>query len=151
MKQTAIQQAIIMVRSKIESIDETLMGKHTIHHLQQIERGLYELLEIEKEQISIAIIEGAMKMHHKEYISGEQYYNWRQMKQTAVEWYFTELWNAPKDKFIWHTILIKANAMFNEQIKDAHLNGQSEWDIKGLADINKKLAEQYYNEIYGDK
>jgi len=50
MKQTAIQQAIVMVRSRIESIDETLMGKHTIHHLQQIERGLYDLLEEEKEQ-----------------------------------------------------------------------------------------------------
>jgi hypothetical protein len=86
MTQTAIQQAIAMVRNRIESIDETLMGKHTIHHLQQIERLLYELLEAEKEQIKIA-----------------------------------------------------------------HLNGQSEWDIKGLADINKKLAEQYYNEIYGDK
>jgi hypothetical protein len=50
MKQTAIQQAITMVRSRMESIDETLMGKHTIHHLQQVERGLYELLEVEKEQ-----------------------------------------------------------------------------------------------------
>jgi len=50
MKQTAIQQAIVMVRSRMESIDETLMGKHTAHHLQQIERGLYDLLEKEKEQ-----------------------------------------------------------------------------------------------------
>jgi len=51
MKQTAIQQAIAMVRSRIESIDETLMGKHTIHHLQQVERLLYELLKEEKEQM----------------------------------------------------------------------------------------------------
>jgi hypothetical protein len=51
MKQTAIQQAIAMVRSRIESIDETLMGKHTIHHLQQVERDLYDLLEEEKKQI----------------------------------------------------------------------------------------------------
>jgi hypothetical protein len=70
MTQTAIQQAIAMVKSKIESIDETLMGKHTIHHLQQIERGLYELLEIEKEQIENIFDDGyAMK-----YIHGEQYY-----------------------------------------------------------------------------
>jgi DNA polymerase IIIc chi subunit len=73
------------------------------------------------------------------------------MKQTAVEWYFTELWTSPKDKFIWHSILEKAKAMEKEQIKIAHLNGQSEWDIKGLADINKKLAEEYYNETYGEK
>jgi hypothetical protein len=54
MKQTAIQQAIVMVRSRINSIDGTLMGKHTIHHLQQVERGLYELLQEEKEQIKDA-------------------------------------------------------------------------------------------------
>jgi hypothetical protein len=51
MKQTAIQQAIVMVRSRMESMDETLMGKHTAHHLQQVERRLYELLEEEREQI----------------------------------------------------------------------------------------------------
>jgi hypothetical protein len=51
MKQTAIQQAIVMVRGRIESIDETLMGKHTIHHLQQVERGLYDLLKEEKAQL----------------------------------------------------------------------------------------------------
>jgi hypothetical protein len=50
MKQTAIQQAIVIVRSRMESMNETLMGKHTSHHLQQIERGLYDLLEKEKEQ-----------------------------------------------------------------------------------------------------
>jgi hypothetical protein len=58
MKQTAIQQAITMVRSRIDSMDETLMGKHTIHHLQQIERGLYEFLEEEREQIIIARQDG---------------------------------------------------------------------------------------------
>ena len=51
MKQTAIQQAIVMVRNRMESQNETLMGKHTAHHLQQIERSLYGLLELEREQI----------------------------------------------------------------------------------------------------
>jgi hypothetical protein len=51
MTQTAIQQAIAMVRNRIDSQIDTMMGKHTIHHLQQIERGLYELLEMEREQI----------------------------------------------------------------------------------------------------
>jgi hypothetical protein len=70
MTQTAIQQAIVMVRSRIDSMDETLMGKHTIHHLQQVERGLYELLEEEREQIENIFDDGyAMK-----YIHGEQYY-----------------------------------------------------------------------------
>jgi hypothetical protein len=50
MKQTVIQQAIAMVRSREESMLDTLMGKHTAHHLQQVERLLYDLLEAEKEQ-----------------------------------------------------------------------------------------------------
>ena len=32
-------------------------------------------LEIEKHQISMSHLEGAMKMHNKEFNSGEQYYN----------------------------------------------------------------------------
>jgi hypothetical protein len=58
MKQTAIQQAIAMVRSREESMLDTLMGKHTAHHLQQVERELYELLEAEKEQILKAYEDG---------------------------------------------------------------------------------------------
>jgi hypothetical protein len=78
MKQTAIQQAIAMVRSREESMLDTLMGKHTAHHLQQIERGLYELLEAEKEQIINARIDGdenytLVGNKRKEY--AEQYYN----------------------------------------------------------------------------
>jgi hypothetical protein len=72
MKQTAIQQAIVMVRSRIESMDETLMGKHTVHHLQQVERDLYDLLEKEKEQI----IEAWMATDNSlQRISAEEYYN----------------------------------------------------------------------------
>jgi hypothetical protein len=76
MKQTAIQQAIVMVRSRMESIDETLMGKHTAHHLQQVERELYELLKAEKEQIINANRDGVdMVEINKNFITGEQYYN----------------------------------------------------------------------------
>jgi hypothetical protein len=72
MKQTAIQQAITMVRSRIDSMDETLMGKHTIHHLQQVERLLYELLEEEKEQIEDAYWDG---IFNGEFLDGQGYYN----------------------------------------------------------------------------
>lgn len=58
MKQTAMKQAIVMVRSRMESQNETLMGKHTAHHLQQVERDLYNLLEEEKEQIREAFVVG---------------------------------------------------------------------------------------------
>jgi hypothetical protein len=79
MKKTAIQQAIGMVKSRIESIDETLMGKHTIHHLQQIERGLYDLLDEEKEQIIDANrggVDMVVNICFKEnFLTGEKYYN----------------------------------------------------------------------------
>ena len=67
------------------------------------------------------------------------------MKQTAVEWYFTQLWTAPKDKFIWHSILIKAKEMEREQIKDAYDTGI--WDV-GCRNSDSK---RYYNETYGDE
>jgi len=73
-KLTAVQQAIDMVRSRIEIMDDTLMGKHSAHHLQQVERLLYNLLEAEKHQIVMAHLEGATKMHYKEYKSGDDYY-----------------------------------------------------------------------------
>jgi hypothetical protein len=66
------------------------------------------------------------------------------MKQTAVEWYFTELWTSPKDKFIWHSILEKAKEMEKEQIINSWWDGCQNWD-------SEKEAEQYYNETYGDK
>ena len=72
MKQTAIQQAIVMVRNRMESMNDTLMGKHTAHHLQQVERELYELLEAEKEQIVDAYNHG-QQIPPFEY--AEQYYN----------------------------------------------------------------------------
>jgi hypothetical protein len=72
MKQTAIQHAIESVRIKIEALSlyDTLMGKHTIHHLQQVERLLYELLEAEKEQIMDAFLDG----YRSHPYLAEQYY-----------------------------------------------------------------------------
>ena len=68
------------------------------------------------------------------------------MKQTAVEWYFTELWTAPKDKFIWHSILIKAKEMEKEQIIEARIDGDENYTLVG--NKRKEYAEQYYNETY---
>jgi hypothetical protein len=73
MKQTAIQQAIVMVRSRMESMNDTLMGKHTAHHLQQVERLLYELLEEEKKQIMDAFETGDFE--NTQLYTAEQYYN----------------------------------------------------------------------------
>jgi hypothetical protein len=70
MKKTAIQQAIAIVRSREESMIDTLMGKHTAHHLQQVERLLHELLEAEKEQIMDAFLDG----YRSHPYLAEQYY-----------------------------------------------------------------------------
>jgi hypothetical protein len=77
MKQTAIQQAIVMVRKRMESQNETLMGKHTAHHLQQVERDLYVLLEKEKEQIMKSHIDAFdnIVVDFKKQEFAEQYYN----------------------------------------------------------------------------
>ena len=66
-------------------------------------------------------------------------YDDKTSKQTAVEWYFTELWNAPKDKFVWHTILIKAKQMEKDQIEQAFLDGYKS---------HPYLVEKYYKENY---
>jgi hypothetical protein len=63
-------------------------------------------------------------------------------KQTAVEWYFTEIWNAPKDKFIWHSILIKAKEMEKEQIIKSYEAGV--WDVG----CRNSDSEKYYNETF---
>ena len=73
------------------------------------------------------------------------------MKQTAVDYLFEKLWGIHKDKFTWQMVLKEAKQKEKRQIELAHLNGQSEWDIKALQDINKKLAEEYYKENYGEK
>ena len=80
MKQTAIHQAIVMVRNRIDSQIDTMMGKHTIHHLQQIERGLYELLEAEKEQIINSFADGFVEgvetqKSGEQLLFPQQYYN----------------------------------------------------------------------------
>jgi len=62
------------------------------------------------------------------------------MKQTATEWLFKQLWEEPKDKFTWNTILIKAKEMEKEQI--------IQFANDYLDDDADLSAEQYYNETF---
>lgn len=73
MKKTAVQQAIVMVRNRMESQNDTLMGKHTAHHLQQVERDLWALLKDEKEQIKDAYLDGFDGYKSHPYLA-ERYY-----------------------------------------------------------------------------
>lgn len=72
-------------------------------------------------------------------------------KQTAVQWFASKVMYLkmnPKEVFDFLQWYEEALEIEKEQIKEAHLNGQSEWDIKALEDINKKLSEEYYTETY---
>jgi len=59
---------------------------------------------------------------------------------TSIEFLFNELWESPKDKLAWHTILKKAKEMHKQEIIEAYCNAN---DLIG--------AEQYYQETYGNK
>ncbi len=61
-------------------------------------------------------------------------------KETATEWLFKQLWEEPKDKLTWNTILSKAKEMEKEQMMNA-------W-AKGVTSENNVTAEQYYNETF---
>jgi len=66
------------------------------------------------------------------------------MKQTAVDLLFTKLWEAPKDKFVWNSILNEAKEMEEEQIRMAFIEGKYD---------NKKYvnSETYYQETYQEE
>jgi hypothetical protein len=60
---------------------------------------------------------------------------------TSVEWLFYKLWETPKDKLNWHSILKQAKTMHKEEIIDTFFEGAYGGDnISG---------EQYYNETFG--
>ena len=65
------------------------------------------------------------------------------MKQTAVEYLFEQLWETPKDKFNWNTILSKAKEMEKEQIIYAYEDGMLNTEMNGTF-----TGEIYYNENY---
>ena len=68
------------------------------------------------------------------------------MKETATEWLFKQLWDEPKDKFTWYTILDKAKAIEKEQI----INTFKEAQVLVVMDDTKR-AEQFYYETYESK
>ena len=65
------------------------------------------------------------------------------MKQTAVDWLFIQLWEAPKDKFTWYKIAGDAKDMEKEQIIIARQDGLDNGFSNGSWDSNL-----YYQETY---
>jgi hypothetical protein len=70
------------------------------------------------------------------------------MKQTAVDYLFSKLWDTERDKFEWHSILIKAKEMEKKQIIKNHIDG---FDYVVCESRKNFFAEKYYQENYGDK
>ena len=69
--------------------------------------------------------------------------NKKTLEQTSVEWLFEKLWETPKDKFNWYSILEKAKEMEKEQIMEAHNQGYAD----GYRD-NGNSPIDYYNETF---
>ena len=64
------------------------------------------------------------------------------MKQTATEWLFAQLWEEPKDKFTWQTILKKAKKLERKQIIYAHAADRY------LKSVALEEGIDYYKETY---
>jgi len=71
------------------------------------------------------------------------------MKQTSVDWLFQQLWETPKDKLTWHSILEQAKEIEREQIIDAYRDGRSDQQSKIPSGFYNRNSQQYYTENYG--
>jgi len=69
------------------------------------------------------------------------------MKQTAIDWMFSQLWDTPKDKFTWQSILKEAKKKEKKQIQDAYISGVF---IVGFFN-RESNSKQYYQETYEEK
>ena len=64
-------------------------------------------------------------------------------KQTSVDWLFQQLWETPKDKLTWYSILEQAKEMEKQQIIEAIIKGHTESLFGRVCD-----SEKYYNETF---
>lgn len=69
---------------------------------------------------------------------------------TAVDILFKQLWDQPKDKFIWYGILKQAKSIEKEQIIDAYSFGYSNGFDDALLPNAERIddSKQYYKETY---
>ena len=75
-----------------------------------------------------------------------------EQKQTAVDWFATEIWRwfeLKGDSALFDHLHSLAKEMEEEQIKDAFYQGVGDESIlHGAMYLGKKDAEKYYNETY---
>jgi len=70
------------------------------------------------------------------------------MKQTATEWLFEKLWDSPKDKLTWHSILEQAKEMDKNNIINAAARGYLAMPERFNLEDAKDYGQQYYNNTY---
>ena len=61
--------------------------------------------------------------------------------QSSVEQLMWKLWDTPKDKFTWYTIMKYYNERHKQEIINAYTSGEHQQGFEGE-------AEQYYNETF---
>jgi hypothetical protein len=64
---------------------------------------------------------------------------------TSIQFLFNELWESPKDKLTWHTILNKAKEMHKQEIIEAYCNGN---DLIGAEQYYQETCPEQFQEIY---
>jgi hypothetical protein len=64
---------------------------------------------------------------------------------TAIEWLFQSLWEEPKDRMAWQSILDEAKEMEKEQIVEAFNSGQA----KEASECFWTKGNFYYENKYG--
>ena len=70
------------------------------------------------------------------------------MKQTATEFLFEKLWDSPKDKLTWHSILEQAKEMDKNNIINAAARGYLSMPERFNLEDAKDYGQQYYNNTY---
>jgi hypothetical protein len=69
---------------------------------------------------------------------------------TSIKWLFQKLWEEPKDKLTWNSILEKAKEMHKQEIlqtsKDSYISGYIDNQCK--IDDSMNFPDEYYEETF---
>jgi hypothetical protein len=69
-------------------------------------------------------------------------------KQSSVEQLMRELWDTPKDKFTWHTIMKYYSERHKQEIIESYREGRTDQQAKKPSRFYNRTSEQYYNETF---
>ena len=155
MKQTSIEWLVDQLKKFDLSRDNVLIVIPLFIWKEKVEQAK----EMEKEQ-SIAELRHKDGTPMRKYNSPKLQEIEMENKQTSVEWLFEKLWETPKDKFTWHSILEQAKEIEKQEIIDILewlTNEKSEYSImygnqkKRFASNEKDYTIKEILEIYKNR